>query len=105
MADTVGSVTQKRDYYLQILQKAQKLDDQMLIKLILKKLIRLGMTGVSSATSGCIIIPFPTIHCSTKFKEYERFDWWTLVKLTLAVPGSLATLFLLALYRSVPMTW
>ena len=105
MADTVGSATQKRDYYLQILQKAQKLNDQMLIKLILKKLIRLGMTGVSSATSGCIIIPFPTIHCSTKFNEYERFDWWTLAKLTLAIPGSLVALLLLALYRSIPMTW
>lgn len=105
MADTYGSVTQKRDYYLQMMQKAQKLDDQILIKLILKKLTRLGITGAVSATSECIIIPFPTIHCSTKVAESERADWWTLVKLTLAIPGSMVALLLLALYRSMPKTW
>ena len=72
MADTFGSVTQKRDYYLQMMQKAQKLNDQILIKLILKKLTRLGITGAVSTSSECIIIPFPTIHCSTKVTKYER---------------------------------
>ena len=99
MADTFGAVAKKRDYYLQMMQKAQQLNDQILIKLILKKLARLGMTSAVSTTSGCIIIPFPTVHCSTKVSEYERLTWWMLFKLTLAIPGSLVTLFLLACYR------
>jgi len=98
MADTFGTVTQKRDYYLQMMKKAQKLNDQILIKLILKKLVYLSMTSVTSAISGCIIIPFPNVQCSTKFKEYERPNWWTLFKLTLAIPGSVVALFLLAVY-------
>ncbi|MCK5105157.1 MAG: hypothetical protein KAR17_20180 [Cyclobacteriaceae bacterium] len=102
MADTFGTVSQKRDYYLQMMQKARKLNDQILIKLILKKLAHLGMTSVASTTSGCIIIPFPSVQCSTKFKEYERPTWWMLFKLTLAIPGSLAALFLLACYRVGP---
>ena len=99
MTNTFGTAAKKRDYYLQIMQKAQQLNDQILIKLILKKLARLGITGPVSTTSGCIIIPFPNVQCSTKFKEYERPDWWTLIKLTLAVPGSLVAFFLLAIYR------
>lgn len=102
MADTFEAVAQKRDYYLQIMQKAQQLNDQMLIKLILKKLARLGMTSAVSTTSGCVIIPFPCVHYATKSIEYERPTWWTLFKLTLAIPGSLVALFLLAYYRFVP---
>ena len=105
MADTFGSVTQKRDYYLQMMQKAQELNDQILIKLILKKLIRLGGTGAASTTGECLVIPFPTIHYSTKVTKYEPPNWWTLVKLTLAIPGSMVALLLLALYRSIPITW
>ena len=102
MADTFGTFTQKHDYYLQIMQKAQKLNDQKLIKLILKKLTQLGITGAISTTSECIVIPFPTIHCSTKVTENVRPDWWTLAKLTLAIPGSLVALFLLSAYRIKP---
>ena len=98
MADTFGAVAKKRDYYLQMMQKAQQLNDQILIKLILKKLARLGMTSAVSTTSGCIIIPFPTVHCSTKVTEYEQPTWWMLFKLTLAIPGSLVALFLLTFY-------
>lgn len=99
VADTFGTVAQKRDYYLQIMQRAQQLNDQILIKLILKKLAHLGMARAVSATSECIIIPFPTVPYSTKCEEYERPTWWTLFKLTLAVPGSLVALMLLAYYR------
>jgi hypothetical protein len=99
VADAFGSVIQKREYYLQIMQKAQQLNDQILIKLVLKKLVRLGMTSAASATSGCIIIPFPTVQYSTECKEYERPTWWTIFKLALAVPGSLVALLLLAYYR------
>jgi hypothetical protein len=99
VADSSGSVAQKRDYYLQMMQKAQQLNDRILIKLILKKLARLGMTGAVSTSSGCTIIPFPTDHCAADVTEYERPTWWMLFKLTLAIPGSLAALFLLAFYR------
>ena len=99
MADTFINITQKRDYYLQMMQKARKLNDQILIKLILKKLAHPGMTSVASTSSGCIIISFPAVQCSTKFKEYERPTWWTIFKLTLAIPGSLVALMLLAVYR------
>jgi len=108
MVYTFGSVKQKRDYYLQMMQKALKLNDQILIKLILKKLTRLGITGAVSTTGECLVIPFPTIHsvhCSTKVTKYEPPNWWTLVKLTLAIPGSLVALFLLAAYRSMPSMW
>ena len=90
MADKFGTAAHKRDCYLQIMQKAQQLNDQNLIKLIIKKLTRLGMTCAVSSTSGCIIIPFPGDHYSTKVTEYERPSWWLLFKLTLAIPGSLA---------------
>ena len=102
MANTFGNITQKRDYYLQMMQKARKLNDQILIKLILKKLAHLSMISVASATSGCIIIPFPSVQCSTEWKEYERPTWWTIFKLTLAIPGSLVALLLLAVYRAGP---
>lgn len=99
MADTFGNITQKRDYYLQMMQKARKLNDQILMKLILKKLAHLSMISVASATSGCMIIQFPTVQCLTKWKEYEHPTWWTLFKLTLAIPGSFVALLLLAVYR------
>ena len=102
MADKSEFVEHKRDYYLQIMQKAQLLNDQPLINLILKKLTRLGMTGAVSTASGCTIIPFPTLSYSPEFKEYEPLNWWTLIKLTLAIPGSLVALILLAHYRWLP---
>ena len=78
MPDSLKAVEQKRDYYLQIMQKAQQLNDQPLINLILKKLAR------------------------PELKEYEPPTWWTLFKLTLAVPGSLVALILLSYYRWLP---
>jgi hypothetical protein len=99
VADKFESVAQKRDNYLQIMQKAQQLNDQPLINLILKKLAHLGLSNAISTASGCTIIPFPTHPYSTDFKEYESPSWWMLFKLTLAIPGSLIGLFLLAYYR------
>jgi hypothetical protein len=99
VADKFESVAQKRDYYLQIMQKAQQLNDQPLINLILKKLARLGLSNTFSTASGCTIIPFPTHPNSSEFKEYESPSWWMLIKLTLAIPGSLIGLILLAYYR------
>jgi len=97
--DRLEDVEQKRDYYLQIMQKAQQLNDQPLINLILKKLSRLGLAGAVSTDSGCTIIPFPSPSCPPEFQEFEPPTWWTLFKLTLAIPGSLVLLFLLAYYR------
>ena len=72
MADTFEASPQKRDYYLQMMHKAQQLNDQLLIRLISKKLARLGMTGAKSTANGCIIIPFPTVPYSPEITEYER---------------------------------
>lgn len=102
MADTSGLVAKKRDQYLRIMQKAQQLNDQILVKLIIKKLVHLGVTNAVSTTSGCTIIPFPTLDYTFKSSEGERPGWWTLFKLTLAIPGSLVALILLAYYRCGP---
>lgn len=102
MSNSFEAVEQKRDYYLRIMQKAQQLNDQTLINLILKKLAHLGLTNAISTASGCTIIPFPSRPYSTEVKEYERATWWVLFKLTLAIPGSLVGLILLAYYRWGP---
>jgi len=98
VADILEDVEQKRDYYLQLMAKAKQLNDQILIKLILKKMIHLGMTRAVSTTSGCIIIPFPLIDNTTKLAKDEELTWWVLLKLTIAIPGSLVALFLMACY-------
>ena len=100
MLDTPGIAAQKRDYYIQMMRKAQELDDQILVKLLSMKLARLGITGAVSTASGCSIIPFPTLHGSPKAAEYERPGLWLLIKLTLAIPGSLIALLMLAHYST-----
>ena len=103
MPDTSKINEQKRDQYLQIMEKAQKMDDQKLICLILKKLADLGRAGVTTTESGCMIIPFPGVEYPPPISpRYERESWWTLLKLALAVPGSLIMLFLIAYFRGVP---
>ena len=97
-----GSVEQKRNHYLQIMQKAQQLNDRNLIRLILKKLALLETTISGTAAGNCIIIPFPTAPFSNELKEYERPTWWTIIFLTLAIPGSLIALILLAYFRMGP---
>lgn len=99
MVDTVGTVAQQREYYHQIMQKVRKLNDKILIELISKKLAHLNMKSAISTTSGGIIIPFPAIQSSTECNGYERPTLWMIFKLTLAIPGSLAALLLMALYR------
>ena len=102
MDETFGTVAQKRDYYLQILQKARELNDQILVRLTSKKLALLGMTAAVSTKSGCMIIPFPNANNLNEPVEYERPSWWLLFKLALAVLGSLVALLLLAFYRYGP---
>lgn len=99
MTDTAQTAARKHQYYLQMMRKAQQLNDQKLIRLILKKLAHLGRTGAVSTTNGCMVIPFPAVHAPAEVSESERPSLWMLVKLTLAIPGSVAALFLLALYN------
>jgi aromatic ring hydroxylase len=102
VSDSILSIEQKRDHYLQIMGKAQKLNDQILVKLILKKLARTSMTRAVSTENGCMIIPFPTIEYTNSIHTYERISYWTLAKLTIAIPGSLVALLLLTYFRFVP---
>ena len=99
MADTPQSVERKRDFYLQLMRKAQLLDDQILVKMILRKLAALGAADAISTAGGCTVIPFPIGQAPAQPNVAELPTWWMLVKLTLAIPGSLAALLLLAVYR------
>jgi hypothetical protein len=99
VADTPQTHERKRDFYLQLMRKAQLLDDQVLVKMILKKLAGLGTADAVSTAGGCTVIPFPIGHPPQQSNAYEPTSWWVLFKLTLAIPGSLAALFLLSIYR------
>ena len=103
MPDTSTTDEQKRDHYLQIMEKAQQMNDKKLMRLILKKLGDLGRAGVTTTDTGCMIIPFPGVQYPPPIRpSYERESWWTLFKVALAVPGSLIALFIIAHFRGVP---
>ena len=99
MADTPQGFERRRDFYLQLMRKAQMLDDQVLVNMILKKLAGLGTAGAVSTAGGCTVIPFPMGRLPADPHAFEPTSWWVLFKLALAIPGSLAALFLLAVYR------
>jgi len=84
--------------YLQLMRKAQVLDDQVLVKMILKKLAGLGTAGAVSTAGGCTVIPFPIGRPPADSDAFEPTSWWVLFKLTLAIPGSLTALFLMCIY-------
>jgi len=98
VADTPQTYERKRDFYLQLMRKAQLLDDQVLVKMILKKLAGLGTAGAVSTAGGCTVIPFPIGHSPADSNAFEPTSWWVLFKLTLAIPGSLTALFLMCIY-------
>lgn len=98
MVDIFEDTIQKRDQYLQLMQQAKQLNDQGLIQLIVKKLAYLGITNAISTTNGCTIIPFPTDYNPHPLAKDEPLTWWLIVKLTLAIPGSMVALFLLSYY-------
>ena len=98
MADTPQTFERKRDFYLQLMRKAQLLDDQVLVKMILKKLAGLGTAGAVSTAGGCTVIPFPIGQPPADSNPFEPPSYWVLFKLTLAIPGSLTALFLLCVY-------
>ena len=103
MIDSKHSAAQRRDYYLQMMEKARQLNDQGLIRLIIKKMSNPGMPGVLTTASGCHIIPFPPIHNPQASLEPEPPLWWTLLKLTLLIPGSLTLLLLVSKYAFLPV--
>jgi hypothetical protein len=98
VADTPQTYERKRDFYLQLMRKAQMLDDQVLVKMILKKLAGLGPAGAVSTAGGCTVIPFPIGRTPADSNPFEPTSWWVLFKLTLAIPGSLTALFLMCIY-------
>ena len=102
MIDTKQPAAQRRDDYLQMMLKAQQLNDQGLIRLIVKKMAGLGMPGTLTTASGCHVIPFPPILNREVNLETEPPLWWVLIKLTLLIPGSLALLLLLSKYAFYP---
>jgi hypothetical protein len=66
--------------------------------MILKKLAGLGTAGAVSTAGGCTVIPFPIGRTPADSNPFEPTSWWVLFKLTLAIPGSLAALFLMCIY-------
>jgi hypothetical protein len=98
VTDSNQTAAQQRDAYLQMMIKARQLNDQGLARLIVKKMANLGMSGASTTTSGCHVIPFPVVHSCEMNLETEPPMWWVLVKLTLLIPGSLTALLLLSKY-------
>ena len=77
------------------MRKARQVDDPILMKIILRKLAGLGTI---TTTGGCTVIPFPTTEAAAVPARSEQPLWWVLVKLTLAIPGSLTALLLLSKY-------
>jgi len=71
VADTHQTIERKRNYYLQIMQKAKQLDDQTLVRMILKKLAYLGITNAVPSAAGCTVIPIPTIHALSGLLDQE----------------------------------
>ena len=102
MIDTKHTAVQRRDYYLQMMEKARQLNDQGLIRLIVKKMAGLGMSAGSTTASGCNVIPFPPIHSPQVNLEPDPPLWWVLIKLTLLIPGSVTLLLLLSVHSQNP---
>jgi hypothetical protein len=78
------------------MRKARQADDPILVKILLRKLADLGTLGAVTTAGGCRVIPFPTAQAPAVSQAPEQPLWWVLVKLTLAIPGSLAALLALS---------
>ena len=98
MIDTPQSVASKRASYLQLMRKARQADDPILVKIILRKLAGLGTVGAVTTVGGCTVIPFPAAQAPAVSNAPEQPLWWVLLKLTLAIPGSLAALLMLSIF-------
>ena len=104
MTETPQSVARKQAHYLQIMNKARQADYPVLVKMVLRKLAGLGMVGAVTTAGGCTVIPFPSAQAPAASGRPEQPLWWVILKLTLAIPGSVAALFLLSVY-SFQSTW
>ena len=71
MVDTPETVASKHSCYLRLMRKAQQLGDQLLVRLILKKLNTHGGSGHSPATDKRVIIQFPGMQASAKTIDCE----------------------------------
>jgi hypothetical protein len=60
--DTPKTIACKRNYYLQIMEKAKQIGDQTLVRMILKKLAYLGINITGSISAGYTVFPISTIH-------------------------------------------
>ena len=98
MADTPQSAENKRASYLQLMRQARQADDPILVRMIIRKLAGLGTMGAVTTPGGCTVIPFPATKAPAVPSEPEQPLWWVLLKLTLAIPGSMAALMLLSMY-------
>ena len=98
VTNTNQTSAQRRDCYLQLMHKAQQLNDQGLICLIAKKMAGLGKLNTLSSAGDCHVIPFPPIFMREVNQEPEPPLWWVLIKLTLLIPGSLTLLLILSMY-------
>ena len=83
-----------------MMAKARRLNDQDLIRLLLKKM---SDSGMLTSVGGCQIIPFPPIYNHRVHSEPEPPLWWILLKLTLLIPGSLTLLLLFSKYAFLPV--
>jgi hypothetical protein len=80
------------------MRQARQAGDPVLVKIILRKLAGLGTVDAVTTVGGCTVIPFPTAQAPAVSRTAEQPLWWVLVKLTLAIPGSLAALLMLSVF-------
>ena len=86
------------------MRRARQANDPILVKMILRRLAGLGVVSSVTTAGGCTVIPFPSEPAPVVSRPDEQPLWWVLVKLTLAIPGSVAALFMLSIF-SYKSTW
>ena len=74
VVNTRETVESKQSRYLRLMRKAQQLDDQLLVRLILRKLAHLDKTGSRLTTGRRVIIPFPSIRASAEKNDYGPLE-------------------------------
>ena len=62
------------DLYLQMLRRAQEVEDPRLVSMILERL-KSGSEHPATIDSACVVIPFP-IHIARPESSEEKFPFW-----------------------------
>ena len=88
MPETFNETT---DLYLQLLRKAQEVEDPRLVGMILKRL-KQGVPHPVVTDSGCVIIPFPVSDSWSEPQPAESRFW---PKVAIAQVGCLVALYTL----------